>query len=155
MSELKLLAFDAEDLQVISAHLQDAVLRPSDMIYQKRQRRFALVANRFDWAAAAEASRSTRGFIRRRAGLRIEHVGNVVYQGIDLSRAVVWLALLALSFVAEDVPGGTVRLDFAGGGAIRLAVDCLEVSFSDLGAAWSTDKRPAHPDDSSDGEPLP
>ena len=33
MPDLKLIALDAEDLGVISAHLQDAVLRVGDMVY--------------------------------------------------------------------------------------------------------------------------
>ena len=49
MSELKLIALDAEDLSVLSANLQDAVLRIADIAYLPREKRFAAIANRFDW----------------------------------------------------------------------------------------------------------
>ena len=52
MPDLKLIALDAEDLGVISAHLQDAVLRVGDMVYLPNEKRFVALANRFDWAKA-------------------------------------------------------------------------------------------------------
>jgi len=42
------------------------------------------------------------------------------------------------------MPDGTVELAFAGGGTIRLAVECLEARMQDLGAAWAAKATPAH-----------
>ena len=53
MEDLKLIALDPEDLQVLSCHLQDAVIRVGDMAYLRREMRFAAIANRFDWERAA------------------------------------------------------------------------------------------------------
>ena len=52
MPELKLIVLDADDLAVISAHLQDAVLKVGDLAYLPAERRFAALGNRFDWADA-------------------------------------------------------------------------------------------------------
>ena len=49
MTDLKLLALDSEDLDVISATTQDAVVRVGDMGFAKGDRRFALLMNRFAW----------------------------------------------------------------------------------------------------------
>jgi len=148
MSDLKLLAFDAEDLSVIAAHLQDAVLRVEDMAYVKADRRFAVVANRFDWSHLADTKTKQRdGFIRRRAGLRIEHVRGAKTSGIDLSLKDRALSLLTLTFEPTEAPQGHVTLTFAGGGAVRLEVECIEAALTDLGAAWSTRRKPEHVDD--------
>ncbi|CAN0498940.1 unnamed protein product, partial [Discosporangium mesarthrocarpum] len=52
MDLLKLGAVDADDLQVISAHMQDALVRVGDMKFQRTARRFVMMANRFNWTSA-------------------------------------------------------------------------------------------------------
>lgn len=135
---LRLLAFDAEDLAVMSAHLQDAVLQASDMAYLARERRFALVCNRFDWCAA-----DTGACQRRRTGLRFEKVTAVrakrVPKGGDVA-----LELLAVRFGPDEKPAGTIELVFAGGAALRLTVECIEAALDDLSPAWQAETTPAH-----------
>lgn len=145
MSDLKLIAFDAEDLEVIAAHLQDAVLRVADMTFIKAENRFALVANRFDWSLATAAAPGD--FVRRRAGLRFEHVAQARVQGLDLANKDQVLSLLTLTFEPGDLPRGAVTLTFAAGGAVRLEVDCIEAALTDLGAAWTTSSKPEHAGD--------
>lgn len=144
MADLKLIALDAEDLSVLSAHLQDAVLRVEDLVFLKAEKRFALVLNRFDWAGAS--GEAARQFERRRAGVRFERVLGAQVQGIDLGARDRCLELLAVSFVpkADDDPEGFVILTFAGGGGIRLHVECVEAELKDLGAAWRTERKPSH-----------
>ncbi len=144
MTDLKLIAFDAEDLSVIAAHLQDAVLRIEDMAFLKSEQRFAAVTNRFDWSHAAEAGGKGRNFMRRRAGLRIERVTGAKVQGLDLAKKDQVLSLLTLTFEEGDAPQGRITLAFAGGGAVRLDVECIEAALSDLGAAWGTPRKPEH-----------
>jgi hypothetical protein len=144
MADLKLIAFDPEDLEVIAAHLQDAVLRVEDMAYLKREKRFAIVANRFDWS---EASASKRDFTRRRAGLRIERVLSAKVSGLDLSDKQRVLSLLTVTFTPTTEPEGTLTLTFAGGAAIKLEVECVEAALDDLGAAWTTRHKPEHTGD--------
>jgi hypothetical protein len=147
MTELKLIAFDAEDLSVIAAHLQDAVLRVEDMAYVKAERRFALVANRFDWGHSVQSDATAGHFVRRRAGARIEHVKSAKVSGIDLQNKDQVLSLLTLTFEPGEPPQGIITLAFAGGGAVRLEVECVEAALSDLGAAWETRSKPEHAGD--------
>lgn len=147
MSDLKLIALDAEDLAIIAAHLQDAVLRIEDMTYLKAEQRFALVVNRFDWSHAATAGETTDRFVRKRSGVRFEHVTAARVQGLDLTKKDQVLSLLTLTFAAIDEPQGAITLTFAGGGAVRLEVECIEAALSDLGAAWATQRKPQHAGD--------
>jgi hypothetical protein len=142
MDDLKLIALDAEDLRVLSCHLQDAVIRVEDMAYLKTEMRFAAIANRFDWERAEQDQ--DRQFQRRRSGVRFERVNAVKVQGIDLKRKDAVLELLAVTFEPNDEPSGILTLRFAGGGAIRLEVECIEAELRDLGAAWSTRHKPDH-----------
>ena len=138
---LKLFAFDADDLGVISAHLQDAVVKASDIAFIAKGRQFAFVCNRFDWAAA-EAGENQR----RRTGVRFERVGAVSARGITKGTDTV-LNLLALRFEPEEEPAGTIELVFAGGGAVRLKVECIEAAMDDLGPMWATVPKPDHGQD--------
>lgn len=155
MPDLKLIALDADDLAVISAHLQDAVLRVGDIAYLPRERRFAAVANRFDWLDAldpvrAAAKRGPERFQRRRTGLRFERVLSAKVHALDLKDKKATLALLSVTFTPRngpDSPDGDVTLTFSGGAAIRLEVECLEAELKDLGAAWSAKQSPEHPDE--------
>lgn len=147
MPDLKLIAFDAEDLAVIAAHLQDAVLRVEDMAYIKADRRFAIVANRFDWEHSTTSPTNGERFVRRRTGARIEHVTSAKVSGIDLANKDQVLSLLTLTFEPREAPYGTITLTFAGGGAVRLEVECIEAALTDLGAAWGTRSKPEHAGD--------
>jgi hypothetical protein len=144
MPDLKLIALDAEDLGVLSAHVQDAVLKVAEMSYQRRARRFAVVLNRFDWAETLTGGKRKKRDQRRRAALRFERVKRASLQGIDLGAKDRVLVLLALSFEPDAAPGGSVTLVFAGGAAIRLEVECIEAEMRDLGASWLARSRPDH-----------
>jgi len=148
---LKLIVLDSEDLEVVSAHLQDAVISVAEMIFAKSERRFAAIANRFDWTDALAKGRGRNAsFKRRRAGLRIEHVLGAQLAGIDLDDRRQMLNVLAIRFEPTVAPEGHVTIDCAGGAAIRLHVECLEAELKDLGAAWTTKAKPVHPDDEPD-----
>jgi hypothetical protein len=146
MDKLKLIALDAEDLAVVSAHLQDAVVRVGDMAYLPKSRRFAMVANRFDWAAPGTKGRKAP-FQRRRAGLRFERVMAARVAGLDLAAKGHFLSLLAVRFEPAELPAGTIRLDFSGGAGVALDVEYIEAELKDLGAAWATPSKPHHPDE--------
>jgi hypothetical protein len=147
MADLKLIALDAEDLPVLSAHLQDAVLRVGDIAYLPREKRFAAIANRFDWAAANGKS-DPDTYLRRRAALRFESVTDAKLHGVDLRNKSAVLALLAITFEpAPEPPAGLVILHFADGVAIRLQVDYIEAELTDLGPVWQAKSKPQHSDD--------
>ncbi len=146
---LKLAALDAEDLVVISAHIQDAVLRTGDLSWSPARHRFALAMNRFAWEAAGDGGRK-RPFQRRRAAMHFDRVIAVKSTGIDRLAGDAIMEILAVEFVLSDAPAGEVRLLFAGGGEIRLSVECIEAQLADLGAAWQTKAKLAH--DTADSE---
>jgi len=142
MTDLKLLALDGEDLDVLSAHLQDAVLKVGDIHWRADEKRLVLALNRFVWESAGETR--SRSFERRRAALRLDRVNRVQASHIPRERPDAVLELLALRFVETDAPSGVIEAIFAGGGILRVEVECLEVGLCDLGAAWTTGCCPNH-----------
>lgn len=145
--ELRLVAFDADDLSVISAHLQDALVRVGDMAWLPEQDRFALVLSRFDWIAAGEGRCE-----RATAGLHFDRVRTVRQCAVPQTTPNVILELLAISFEPTEAPAGQVTLTFAGGAAIRLEVECLEACARDMGPRWTARRQPGH---ALDGEAAP
>lgn len=136
MEPLKLACFDSDDLAVVSAHLQDAIVRVGDLLYLPERTRFGLLSRRFDWEAGEPR--------RRLTGLYFEHVIRVRTRGIDRARPDDVLNLLAVTFAAADAPSGTATLVFAGGASIQLDVECVEACMNDLGPIWAAPRRPAH-----------
>jgi hypothetical protein len=138
MPDLKLLALDSEDLEVISATTQDAVIRVGDMGFAKADQRFALLMNRFAWEEAGKKGQ------RRRTALHFDRVTDAKVTGIDTTAIDGVLELLAIRFTQAEAPAGAIDLDFAGGGTVRLTVECLEARLQDLGAAWAAKYTPEH-----------
>ena len=136
---LRLTAKDTEDLKVVSAHMQDALVRLADIRYLAKPRQFAIVANRFAWEQQPKSE-------RRRSGLHFEHVLNVKQQGIVEQAKDAVLSLLAITFEPGPEPSGTVVLTFSANCAIKLNVEYLDLQLKDLGGAWATDLTPHHGD---------
>ena len=139
MDLLRLVALDPEDLAIISAHLQDSVVRIGDLAYLTQERRFALVVRRFDWECSCEEPPR-----RRLTGLHFERVSRVRCRGIDRSEPDRMLNLLGVTFDETDPPSGTATLLFEEGAAIQLDMECIEAQMKDLGPIWPCDKRPVH-----------
>ncbi|WP_299479291.1 DUF2948 family protein [uncultured Roseibium sp.] len=142
MDQLKLAALDQEDLQVISAHLQDAVMTVADIRYLPKEQKAVFVVNRFVWDK--EADKRTKEHERRRSALAIGRVLSMKAQGISQNARGTVLELLAVTFEAGEEPSGTIQLAFAGGASLALTVECIEAQLADLGAAWSTPNLPQH-----------
>lgn len=142
---LRLLALDENDLDVISAHLQDALVRRGDLHYFPHERRFVLAAQRFDWEREAGSQPQ-----RRLAALHFEQVRAVRHRNLGAVPDALH-NLLAVYFVQGEKPSGAVLLEFAGGAAILLDVECIEAQLKDLGPVWNVEKRPTH-DEVGDGD---
>lgn len=145
MSDLRLSAEDAADLEVISACLQDAVTQVRDLVFLPQARRFAMVVNRFRWEGEGRSGRQDR-HERTRSGLHFDNVGAARARGIAQDRGDGILNLLAVRFEELNAPSGIVTLTFSGGGEIRLEVEALEAHLSDLGLVWETQNLPHHDD---------
>jgi|SRR6185369_6962291 len=138
---LKFVVLDEEDLEVVSAHLQDAVLKVVDVHWRAQEKRVVVALNRFDWEGAQNGQPEYR---RRRTALRFERVLSCKCRDIRPDGVDAVLNLLAVEFAETDAPAGVVTLTFSGGGALRLEVECLEAELADLGPTWRTTVCPAH-----------
>ena len=127
MKQLRLTALDAQDLEIISTHMQDAVVRVGKMQFLPAAKKFILEAHRSDWLHAAETGEPTR----KRAMLQFARVSGVKAKAIPQGEADYALDLLAIAFEPEAAPSGAILLSFAGGGTIRLAVECIEAQLAD------------------------
>jgi hypothetical protein len=136
---LKLRAEDAEDLAVISACLQDALVPVRDLAYVPEDRTFLFVANRFRWENGLSPAPGEAGFERTLCGITFSEVAAVSYNGFRRSEDGRILSLLAIR--PED---GAVHLEFSGGATIRLEVTRILCLAKDLGEPWPTQWQPRH-----------
>jgi hypothetical protein len=138
-----LAAQDTDDLTILSARLQDAAARLGDFAWLPGQHRFAGLVNRLKWEEG--------GKTRVRAGLHFDNVLAVKSQNVKLGARDAVVAILAVTFTprkaeegaAED-PAGIVEIVLAGGGAIRLEVECIAAELSDLTQDWPARATPDH-----------
>jgi hypothetical protein len=130
-ARLKLIALDAEDLAVISAHVQDARVQTSDIIWRQGEKRLVIGMNRLDWEQTLAGETSPR---RLTAALRFDRVLSCKSRDIGLEEPESVLELIGIEFHPGEAPGGSAVLMFSGGQALRLDVECLECELSDLGA---------------------
>lgn len=144
---LRVTAQDAEDLRVISALCQDAVLPATEMRWDRRRRRFAVLLNRFRWEDRAAAEAARRPYERARALMVVEGVLAVRSFGIDRKDADLVLSLLSLDWAAGEDGAGTLTLVLAGDGAVALSVEALDLSLQDVTRPYRAPsaKAPSHP----------
>jgi hypothetical protein len=128
--QLKLIALDADDLAVISAHVQDARVAAADIIWRQAEKRLVIGMNRLDWEQSLSGQTTPRRLI---AALRFDRVLACKSRNIDLAAPDSTLELVGIEFHEHEAPGGSALLMFAEGGAIRLDVECLECELTDLG----------------------
>lgn len=142
---LNLGAMDAEDLQVISSLMQDAVFPITEMSWRAGERRFALLVNRFRWE---DDGRERHGPERVQSLLVVDNVLKVASQGIDRRDRDMILSVLSVAFEPGEEGAGHVLLTLAGDGAIRLAVEALDVALKDVTRPYRapSGKAPEHGD---------
>jgi len=140
-SDVTLAIEDAEDLEIVSARLQDAVAPLKDLAWLPKTRRFAALFNRFKWE-----DKRKRADLRVKALLHFDDVLTVKSKGLKRGAPDAVISLLAIRFTPKggDDPAGTVELVFAGGGTIRLEVECLSAGLTDVGGEWAARGRPDH-----------
>lgn len=141
-------AAEPDDLPVISALVQDAVLTAADMAFDRRGRRLTFLINRFRWEDRDAAERQGRPFERVRSLLILDDVTRVASQGIDRGDADTVLSLLALAWQAGEDGTGRLEITFAGDGAVAAEAECLNVTLRDVTRPYRapSGKAPAHRD---------
>jgi len=128
---LKLIALDADDLAVISAHVQDARVQACDIVWRQCEKRLVVGLNRLDWEQTLSGGPCSRRLI---AALRFDRVLACKSRNIDHEvPEATTLELLGIEFCATDPPGGSAILMFGDGAALRVDVECLECELTDLG----------------------
>ena len=139
---LKLIANSDEDLRVISAHLQDAIVSVADIANLKKNRIFLIQLNRFMWEDVEKGV--FRKNKRIRTILKFENVIKVFAKNINLKKKERFLDFLAVeSFFMPD-KSYEIRLIFSGDSIIKIIVEVIEVTLDDQGTAWSSKTKPKH-----------
>lgn len=138
---LRLLAQDAEDIQVVSAALQDAIARVGDIAYEPRTRRLTIALNRYRWEdGGGPAARR-----RVRSALQLGGVLSVKSRRLKRDPPDAVVELLAVDFKpGEAAPGGQVVLSFAGGADLVAEVECVDAVLADISMPWPTPRSPRH-----------
>ena len=136
ISSLKLLAEDTADLAIISAALQDAVARVGDISYEARTRRLTILFNRFRWETGERQ--------RVRSALQIGGVLDMQARKIRREVPDAVVDLLAIGFEPGEAPAGLLTLSFAGGGDLRVRIECIDAILADVSQPWPTPRTPRH-----------
>jgi hypothetical protein len=129
--QLRLVALDADDLSVISAHVQDARVQASDIVWRQDEKRLVVGMSRLDWEQTLSGGTAPRRLI---AALRFDRVLACKSRNIDLEQPEAVLELVGIEFHPSEAPGGSALLLFNHGGALLLDVECLECELTDLGS---------------------
>ena len=141
---LKLSARDAVDLAVVSAMVQDALTRARDMTFQERERRFLILLDRFMWERDDGNPIEGKLYNRVRSVIHFDDVVGIQTLNIDMTAREEVLELLTVAATDSSESSAKIELVFAGGGVIRLDVDCIECRLTDRGRPWMTRRRPVH-----------
>ena len=133
---LRLLAQDEDDLAILSAAIQDAVIRRGDITWERRGRRLTVQLARYRWEADAECARVL-------AAVQLGDVTQVRARGMPKSPDAM-LELLAVLYEPEAAPGGAFTFMFAGGADLQARVECIDAVLADLTESWPAHGAPAH-----------
>ena len=134
--ELKLKAFDEDDLIIISSLCQDSIIKEHEYGYDEKSKRFAILMNRFCHESNDQQ--------RIRAAIHFDYVENLKTRNINKDDKDETLVLLAIKFDETKKPSGSITLEFSGNKAINLLVENIEVFLTDIGDPWVTNKKPYH-----------
>jgi len=138
---LRLIGQDESDVAPVSAALQDAIARMGDLKFEARARRFTAVFTRYRWEKVAGKGE------RVRTGLQVSSVNSVKAMRLRKGAPDAFVSLLSLTFEASvnaDDPSGVLVLTFAGGGALKLDVECVDLVLADVSEPWKAAARPDH-----------
>ncbi|WP_365769320.1 DUF2948 family protein [Phenylobacterium sp.] len=135
---LKLLAEDAEDLEVVAAALQDAVLKIGDIAWEAKARRLTLTLNRYRWGAAEPE--------RVRTAVQVGSVLGVQTRRLRRNAREAVVELLTLAFEPGEAPGGRLVFRFAGDADLAVEVECIDLVLADVSEPWAAKSEPRHED---------
>ena len=143
IQNLKLIAKTEDDLRVISAHLQDSIVKISDIANLKKNRLFLMQLNRFMWEDVEKGV--FRKNKRIRTVIKFENVINVMSKNINqnIER---FLDFLTIKTFKMPIKIMNMNLIFSGDIIIKLEVEAIEVTLDDQGSPWESKNKPKHKD---------
>tara|TARA_B100000035_G_C20796422_1_gene463459 strand:+ start:19 stop:462 length:444 start_codon:yes stop_codon:yes gene_type:complete len=141
---LKLIARTTEDLRVISAHLQDSIVKTSDIANLKKNRIFLMQLNRFMWEDVEKGV--FRKNKRIRTVLKFENILKVASKNVDQKKNDRFLDFLAIETTKMPDKNYEMKLIFSGDIVLKLIAEAIEVTLDDQGAPWESKNKPEHKD---------
>ena len=141
---LKVAAVDSEDLNILSAHLQDAIIPLHSMHYNEDTGTFSGLCNRFCWEHDDHYFEGKQLFHRVHSGLTFHGVSEVHHRGFDPHGDERTLNLLTVKTQAGHNGTTHIHLVFSGQSEIRLSVNSIKCLLGDLHHPWPTEKKPSH-----------
>ena len=139
---LKLIAKTMEDVRVISAHLQDSIVKTSDIANLKKNRIFLMQLNRFMWEDVEKGV--FRKNKRIRTILKFENVLKVTSKNINQNKNDRFLDFLAIETFKMPDKNYEMNLIFSGDIVIKLVAEAIEVTLDDQGLPWDSKNKPKH-----------
>ena len=144
VQNLKLIARTTEDLRVISAHLQDSIVKTSDIANLKKNRIFLMQLNRFMWEEVEKGV--FRKNKRIRTVLKFENILKVASKNVDQNKNDRFLDFLAIETIKMPDKNYEMNLIFSGDVVLKLVAEAIEVTLDDQGSAWESKNKPEHKD---------
>ena len=144
VQNLKLIARTTEDLRVISAHLQDSIVKTSDIANLKKNRIFLMQLNRFMWEDVEKGV--FRKNKRIRTVLKFENILKVASKNVDQKKNDRFLDFLAIETIKMPDKNYEMNLIFSGDIVLKLIAEAIEVTLDDQGAPWESKNKPEHKD---------
>jgi len=141
VTNLKLLATSNEDLKVIAAHLQDAIISTSDIANLKKNRIVLMELNRFMWEDVEKGV--FRKNKRIRTILKFDNVINVYSKNIS-QRKKEFLDFLTIESNILPDKSYEMKIIFSGNSAIKIYAEIIDVTLDDQGIPWDTKIKPKH-----------
>tara|TARA_Y100001936_G_scaffold184248_1_gene181777 strand:- start:77 stop:520 length:444 start_codon:yes stop_codon:yes gene_type:complete len=142
VKNLKLIAKTEEDLRVVSAHLQDAIVNISDIANLKNNKIFLMQLNRFMWEDVEKGV--FRKNKRIRSILKFENVINANSKNIMQGKKDKFLDFLTIETKQMPDNNYEMKIVFAGDSIIKVIAEVIEVTLDDQGNAWNTKNIPKH-----------
>ena len=144
VQNLKLIARTTEDLRVISAHLQDSIVKTSDIVNLKKNRIFLMQLNRFMWEDVEKGV--FRKNKRIRTVLKFENILKVASKNVDQKKNDRFLDFLAIETIKMPDKNYEMNLIFSGDVVLKLIAEAIEVTLDDQGSPWESKNKPEHKD---------
>ena len=144
VKNLKLIARTDEDLRVISAHLQDSIVKTSDIANLKKNKILLMQLNRFMWEDVEKGV--FRKNKRIRTVLKFENVLKVTSKNVNQKKNDRFLDFLAIETFKMPDKNYEMNLIFSGDIVIKLLTEAIEVTLDDQGSPWESKNMPKHND---------